>query len=385
MSERGISDRRSPAADGLSGVDGETVTAFGRRVSVRVRGAVEGVGFRPHVCALAERLEISGWVLSDARGAEIEAQGDIAAVDRFLEALVAEAPPLATVERLEVEDLRPDPESAGAGFEVRGSVGGDPTSSGAPADGDYATCDACLAELFEPADRRHGYPFINCSNCGPSRPHLGFEMCDGCLAEYEYPESRRFNAPATACPGCGPQLRLLTPEGGLVADGPAATAATARALEGGSIVAIKGILGDSLVCLADRETAVAALRSRSGHEDEPFTLMVRDREAAEDLVDLSDADRDQLTRPARPVVVARRWPDVSLAPSVAQDGPELGVMLARNALHHLLLEATGFCLAVITVDPGEVAATGDDAAGVADRVCTDEPPIDALCTPSPPG
>ncbi len=190
--------------------------AGARRVRARVEGTVQGVGFRPYVYRLAAELGLSGYVLNDARGVVVEVEADAAAVESFLERLPAEAPPLAAVERVTAEEL---PATGAGGFEIVESPrSGEPS---APVSADSATCDDCLAELFDPLDRRHRYPFINCTNCGPrftivrgvpyDRPFTtmaGFEMCAACRAEYEDPADRRFHAQPNACPECGPRAWL---------------------------------------------------------------------------------------------------------------------------------------------------------------------------------
>ena len=193
-----------------------------RRVRVRVRGTVQGVGFRPYVFRLAAELGLDGWVLNDERGVVLEAQGPSDAIDQLLRRLPAEAPPLAEVEAVELANARPQ---EGAGFRIADSVGGgEPEALVSP---DTATCGDCLAELLDPADRRHRYPFINCTNCGPrftivqGVPYdrqlttmAGFQMCEACRAEYEDPRDRRFHAQPNACPACGPHARLVGQEEG---------------------------------------------------------------------------------------------------------------------------------------------------------------------------
>src|SRR4051794_34217341 len=249
----------------------------------------------------------------------------------------APPPPLARVDRLASEVVSP---SGARGFAIAASTTrGRADAAVAP---DSATCDDCLRELFDPTDRRHRYPFINCTNCGPrftivrgvpyDRPlttMAGFTMCDRCLAEYEDPLDRRFHAQPNACPDCGPRLRLV----GAQADDPLAAAVSA--LEAGSIVAVKGVGGYHLACRADDEAAVAALRSRKHREDRPFALMAPDLGVARALVALTPEEERTLLSPARPIVVAAAVGEV--APSVAPRTRELGVMLPYSPLHHLLL------------------------------------------------
>ena len=253
-----------------------------RRVRVRVEGVVQGVGFRPHVHRLATDLGLAGFVLNDAAGVLLEVEAPPAAVERFLERLGAEAPPLASIERLVPEELTPMGER---GFEILVSDGaGEPSAAVAP---DVATCADCLAELRDPADRRHRYPFINCTACGPrytivtgvpydrARTTMaGFAMCDLCRAEYEDPADRRFHAEPVACPACGPSARLVDAGGGAVPGDP--VAAAAAAIRDGRIVAVKGIGGFHLACRAGDEDAVARLRGRKRREEKPFAVMVPD-------------------------------------------------------------------------------------------------------------
>src|SRR5690348_1437805 len=250
------------------------------RRRVRVEGTVQGVGFRPFVYRLAAEMGVSGHVLNDSRGVEVEVQADVAVVERFLERLPSEAPPLARVESVLVDVV---PVGGPGGFEIRESAAGEPD---APVSADASTCDDCLGELFDAADRRHRYPFINCTNCGPrftivrgvpyDRPlttMAGFEMCADCRAEYGDPRDRRFHAQPIACPRCGPSLRLADATGRSLATRESALAEAVAALRSGRVVAVKGLGGFHLACAAGDEDAVAALRSRKHREDKPFALM----------------------------------------------------------------------------------------------------------------
>jgi hydrogenase maturation protein HypF len=336
------------------------------RLRVRVTGTVQGVGFRPYVYRLAGELGLGGFVLNDTHGVLIEIEGSAEAVEGFLERLPSEAPALAVLEQVAVEDREP---SGDARFAIVASVGGEVPD--APVTPDSATCDDCLRELFEPADRRFRYPFINCTNCGPrftivrgvpyDRPlttMASFTMCAACQAEYEDPADRRFHAQPNACPVCGPSVRLL----GDSTPGDPITA-TATALRAGAIVAIKGLGGYHLACLAADERAVAALRSRKRREDKPFALMAPSLSAAESLVSLAPAVRNLLTGPARPIVLAPRLPDAPVAESVAPGAPELGVMLPYSPLHHLLLNDIGETLVMTSgnVSDEPIAFVDEDA------------------------
>jgi hydrogenase maturation protein HypF len=326
-------------------------TAAQRRVQVRVTGVVQGVGYRPFVLRRARELDLAGTVRNDTRGVLVEAQGTPAAVERLVADLTALAPPLAVVDAVAVGELPVDP-SAPGGFAILASdPGGEPLALVA-ADG--ATCDACLAELRDPADRRHRYPFLNCTDCGPrftivrgvpyDRPLTTmstFTMCDACQAEYDDPGDRRFHAQPNACPACGPQVRLERGDGIRAAAGVDDVAAAAGLLRGGAVLAIKGLGGYHLACRADDGDAVDRLRSRKHREDKPFALMVKDLDAARALVTLDAEEAALLTGTARPIVLARRRPSARVAPGVAPRAAELGVMLAYTPLHHLLLADAG--------------------------------------------
>ena len=331
-----------------------------RRVSVRVEGVVQGVGFRPFVFRLAEELGLAGFVLNDVHGVLAEVEGEEAAVARFLALLPERAPPLARVEAIAVRELVPAGD--GGAFAIVASVaGGTPDARVSP---DSATCDACLAELSDPADRRFRYPFLNCTDCGPrftivrgvpyDRPATtmaAFEMCPACRAEYDDPRDRRFHAQPNACPSCGPRARLLDAQGREVPGAPAsadAVAAAAAELLAGRIVAVKGVGGYHLACRADDERAVAALRARKRREQRPFALMVASVAAAQELVELGEAEERLLRSRERPIVLAARRPDAPIADAVAPGAPELGLMLPYTPLHQLLLGDAGGVPLVMT-------------------------------------
>ena len=343
------------------------------RVRVRVEGTVQGVGFRPYVFRLATALALDGFVLNDERGVVIELEGEGAAIERFLARLPAEPPPLAVVEDVATVPLPPAGES---GFTILESLyAGRPDALVAP---DTAPCQECLAELFDPADRRYRYPFTNCTNCGPrftivrgvpyDRPlttMAGFEMCAQCRAEYESPRDRRFHAQPIACPECGPVATLVDPSGRPCppAGGDDAVAAAAQALGDGAIVAVKGVGGFHLACRADDERAVAALRARKHREEKPFALMVRDLDEATRCAVLETHERDLLLGPERPIVLAPRRAGAPVAPSVAPFCPELGLMLPYSPLHHLLLADTDAALVMTSgnVSDEPIAYEDDEA------------------------
>jgi hydrogenase maturation protein HypF len=360
-----------------------------RRVRARVEGTVQGVGFRPYVYRLAVSLGLGGFIRNDERGVLVEAEGEPERIEEFLARLPAEAPPLARIERVRTEEVETRAESA---FAIAASEsGGSPDAEIAP---DMATCADCLAEVFDPADRRYRYPFTNCTNCGPrftivdgvpyDRPlttMAAFEMCEACREEYEDPLDRRFHAQPNACPRCGPRLRLLDRRGREVTDNGDAVAATAAALREGLVVAVKGIGGYHLACRADDERAVSALRTRKHREDKPFALMAADLDAADELVELTAAERRLLTGPERPIVVARRRAGAQVAASVAPANPDLGVMLPYSPLHHLLLAETGTTLVMTSGNVSDEPIAFEDAdararlARIADRFCVHDRPV----------
>ncbi len=344
---------------------------------------MQGVGFRPHAYRLALELGLGGYVLNDERGVLLEVEGDLAAVELFLERLAPEAPPLASIERVLPESI---PTNGALLFEILPSVHSG--ASGALVSPDTAACADCLVELNDPRDRRYRYPFVNCTNCGPrftiatgvpyDRPlttMAGFVMCKLCQAEYEDPGNRRFHAQPNACPECGPRARLFWPEmpecvrcegQGTVPTHSRppddAIQAAAEALRKGLIVAVKGIGGYHLACRADSQDAVRTLRERKHREDRPFALMAPSLAGADELVQLSADTRKLLEDRARPIVIARRREHACVADAVAPNSRELGVMLPYTPLHHLLLG--DFANAINEVVNGARESGGSDAAAV---------------------
>jgi len=307
------------------------------RARVRVRGLVQGVGFRPFVYGLARRYELTGWVQNDDAGVLLEVQGRT--TSSFLRALETEPPPLARVDAVEV--LRIDRLESENAFEIRISARSRAVSTAIGADA--APCAACLAECFDPQDRRYRYPFLNCTHCGPRFTITGqlpydraqtsmasFEMCSSCKREYEDPLDRRFHAQPTACPVCGPRLTMPIDE------------IVAR-LRRGEIVAVKGLGGFHLACDARNDKAVARLRRAKQRDGKPFAVMVAGLAAARTLVDLGDAEAECLSSTRRPIVLARRAvAPAGLAPDVAPGLAWLGVMLPSSPLHYLIFhEAAG--------------------------------------------
>jgi hydrogenase maturation protein HypF len=350
---------------------------------VRVTGTVQGVGFRPFVFRLAKELDLAGWVGNDERGVELEVEGDAGRVESFLARLRSEPPPLASVGSIE---FTPVATTGERGFRIVESVArGEADALVAP---DSATCDDCLSELFDPGDRRHRYPFINCTNCGPrftivegvpydrGRTTMsGFAMCAECRAEYDDPHDRRFHAQPNACPACGPAVRLVEADGRPIpasAGEPDPIATAARVLREGAIVAVKGLGGYHLACLGGDEAAVDRLRARKHRDQKPLALMAPTLQAALDLVELAGPDERLLVGPERPIVIARRRPDAPIAPAVAPRSQDLGVMLPYSPLHHLLAGDVGQALVMTSGNLSEEPIAYDDAdaldrlAGIAD-------------------
>jgi hydrogenase maturation protein HypF len=356
------------------------------RTGVRVEGIVQGVGFRPFVYALAARFGLGGLVGNDVDGVFIEVEGAPAAIEQFLARLEPDAPPLARIDRVQTTALPPD---GARSFEIVASEAGGQRRALVSADS--ATCADCLRELADPADRRSGYPFINCTNCGPrftivrdvpydrARTTMaGFTMCRECAAEYHDPRDRRFHAQPTCCPACGPALALLeadgTPWSGPAGGDPVATAAAL--LRDGRVVAIKGLGGYHLAVDAGSDKAAAALRERKHREDKPFAVMTPSIAAARRLCEVSDAAAGLLSSPRRPIVLLPRQPDAPVAEAVAPGNRQLGVMLPYTPLHHLLLRAVGGPIVLTSgnVSDEPIAYRDADAfaalAGIADAFLT---------------
>ena len=386
-----------------------------RHVHIHVTGIVQGVGMRPFVYREAMAYGICGWVLNAGDGVHVEAHASGAAVDGFVAALSEHAPDAARVERVEVAELAAGTWDAADEQVFRIVASQDQTAHTTLISPDIATCNDCLRELFDPADRRYHYPFINCTNCGPrftiirSLPYDRvatsmdrFPMCPECAAEYGDPLDRRFHAQPDACFDCGPHITWHEAADDMELEGSGATPAIGSTREtsdaiierciellaSGGIVAIKGLGGFHLACDAANEQAVVELRRRKRRSNKPLAVMVRDLGGAERLCHVDDAERDLLTGSIRPIALLRRRtagegdsPDtLTLAPSVAHNLPELGVMLPYTPLQHLLFAAAashGMHALVMTsgnlseepIETDDVLAWGRlVAAGIADAL-----------------
>lgn len=328
------------------------------RRRITILGIVQGVGFRPFVHGLAEQSGLVGFVRNTSRGVIVEAEGEPAVLNAFCRSLSEQLPPLAEVIRFEVNKI---PAVGDHGFTISQSLEETETSPLVPPDA--ATCDACVQDFINPGNRRYGYPFTNCTHCGPrysiihgipyDRPTTSmaaFTMCPDCQAEYDNPEDRRFHAQPNACPECGPSLALVTAES--MADrelrhfgsGCPSSLVLERArclLKEGKILAIKGLGGFQLACDARNESAVSILRERKRRTGKPFALMARDLAAVQRLCVASQIDREALLSPPRPIVIMRRLPDAAVSPAVAPNNNTLGIMLPYTPLHHLLFADPG--------------------------------------------
>jgi len=309
---------------------------------IRVRGLVQGVGFRPHVWRLATQSGLAGTVLNDAEGVVIELFADAAAQARFLAALRAGVPPLARIDSIEVTEIYA---LAPKDFTISRSRAGHANTGISP---DAATCPDCLADVFDPQNRRHLYPFTNCTHCGPrltitrkipydraNTAMAEFSLCAACRAEYEDPADRRYHAQPNACPDCGPKLELVDSAGKSVAGD--ALQKAASLIAAGNILAIKGLGGFQLAVDAGNHAAIARLRKRKHRPAKPLALMVRDMAMAENLVQLTGIGRALLQGWQAPIVLL---PDKGkLAPSIAPGQACLGLMLPNTPLHHILLQS----------------------------------------------
>ena len=367
-----------------------------QRRAISVDGIVQGVGFRPFVHALASRLDLRGFVKNQTGNVSIEVEGERASLETFLDELRSNSPPLAHIDQVfwsevaargdrqfRIETSEIDPE---------GRVLISP---------DVATCGDCLNELFDPANRRYGYPFLNCTHCGPRLTIItgspydrarttmeAFSLCPACRQEYENPADRRFHAQPTCCETCGPALRLL--------DGDAALISATEPLElfaqdirSGRIGAMKGLGGYHLICDATNESVVAEMRRRKHRDERPFALMVRTIREAEMLCVFSPLERQLLESPRAPIVLLRKRAGARIAATVAPGNPFLGVMLPYTPLHHLLLRGMeGTPLVMTSGNRSDEPIAYEDAdaiarlRGIADVFLVHNRPIHVRCDDS---
>ena len=328
---------------------------MGVRRHIDVSGIVQGVGFRPHVYRLATERHLTGTITNTASGVSIEVQGLRDSVDEFVEVLRQEAPPLARITDVLVHDI---PCNGDREFRIIASRKGETVHT--LISPDVATCDDCLRELLDSADRRYRYPFTNCTNCGPrftitrdipydrTRTSMSvFQMCPACQAEYDDPLNRRFHAQPNACWDCGPQLEFWDSELRIFGSEDAIFA-TVAALKAGKIVAVKGLGGFHLAADATNSNAVALLRERKRRVEKPFAIMVPTLQVAEELCEISEPEREALESIQHPIVLLRRKLTILIADKVAPFNRDLGVFLPYTPLHHLLFRQGEFKALVMT-------------------------------------
>ncbi len=360
-----------------------------------MRGTVQGVGFRPWVYRLAVERGLSGSVRNDSTGVFIEVFGDAAALASFGAALRASPPPAARITRCSETAL--SRETVPEVFTIEASLATDERRVSIPPD--LATCEACLAEIFDPLNRRFRYAFTNCTACGPrftiaqgvpyDRPQTtmaAFVMCEACQAEYDNPLDRRFHAQPNACPACGPRLSAYDRDGRPLSGDP--LAAAVGALRAGRIVSVKGLGGVHLACDATDAAAVERLRARKHRDEKPFAVMSRDLDGAARLGAFGLLDASLLMSPARPIVLVPRAADSGLAANVAPRNPMVGLLLPYSPLHHLLMAGVQRPLVMTSgnVSDEPLAHDNEEAlrrlAGIADLFLLHDRDIDTRCDDS---
>ena len=360
------------------------------RARLTVRGAVQGVGFRPFVHRLATGLGLSGWVQNTTQGTCIELEGRRSQVDCFLQKIEEEKPTHSSIQSLEITWITP---LGTERFEIQATdSAGIKTAIVLP---DLATCKECEQEIFDPNNRRYGYPFTNCTHCGPrfsvieSLPYdrantsmHPFILCQNCLREYQEPSDRRFHAQPNACPVCGPHLEWWDSAGAILASKEAAITSASAAIEQGAIIAVKGLGGFHLIADARNEAAIVRLRSVKHRHEKPFAVMVPSLDAARNECEISELEAQLLQSAEAPIVLLRRLAERScVTRSVAPGNPLLGVMLPYTPLHHLLLRRLGFPVVATSGNRfNEPICTDEEEAvmrlnGIADYFLTHNRPI----------
>lgn len=348
------------------------------RISLTITGVVQGVGFRPFVYNLARRNELVGYVLNTGEGVVIEAEGDLRDLERFRHGLKKEAPPRARIEAINPRIMHCQGDTE---FIIKPSV--EQTGQFQLVSPDIATCDDCVSDFTDPADRRFRYPFTNCTNCGPrftiiedmpyDRPKTTmnkFVMCADCQKEYDDPSNRRFHAQPNACPACGPKLSFIdgSREQGAGSSGQIereeALAEAVAMLKAGKVVAIKSLGGFQLACDAENESAVRRLREKKHRYGKPLAVMAATIDDASEFCEISAAEREQLESPERPIVLLRRKPKPVLADSVAPGNKYIGVMLPYTPLHYLLLSDSGLTLVMTSGNLSEEPIAAENAEGL---------------------
>lgn len=331
---------------------GITNKEMNTRIHIVIRGAVQGVGFRPFAYQLARRMNLTGFVLNSPLGVIIEAEGDKAALDQLVLNIDREKPQHAVIQSLEFSFLDPADYTE---FEIRESQSnGKKTASIMP---DLAVCDHCLKELFDPHDRRYLYPFINCTHCGPrfsiveslpyDRPNTSmkkFQMCNDCLKEYENPADRRFHAQPIACPHCGPHVEVWDQDRNILASHEKAFTFVADAIRSGKIIAFKGLGGYQLICRADDDAVLARLRERKHREEKPFALMFPDMNSVNEICEVSAFEERLLLSTESPILLLLRkeFAYSTVSDAIAPGNPYLGAMLPYTPAHHILMRELGF-------------------------------------------